>query len=98
MARWYDKHKRLAVFFNKLKEIHPKTRDKISKKILTLIRESENPNLIFNKAFDFPLDDHNKRWYDNEPYIWLIINGLQYADKKLLKSVTVYLGKELADR
>jgi hypothetical protein len=40
---------------------------------------------------DFPLDINRRRWYDKDPYLWLIMNGLKYASDELLASVTKYL-------
>jgi len=36
-----------------------------------------------------------RRWYDQNPYCWLIINGLKYADDIFLQKVIDYLQREL---
>ncbi|MFH1760564.1 MAG: HEAT repeat domain-containing protein, partial [bacterium] len=95
--RWYDWHKKLGKLFDSLKSLHYKRKDKIIKDILIIIRKSDLSNRIFNRAFDFPLPGQDKRWYDNDPYLWLIINGLEYADKKLLKKITDYLENQVIE-
>lgn len=88
--RWYDKHKPLGKYLDSLKDMHPKKRDKLVRGILSLIRE-HHPDLLSESVMDFPLDLHRRRWYDKNPYLWLIFNGLSYAEATLRKKVSKYL-------
>jgi len=91
--RWYDKHARLAKLLEGLKELPEKGRDSVIPGIMSLIKENA-PNLLERYVLDFPLDIQRRRWYDKDPYLWLIFNGLQYAPKKLLEKVTEFLAKK----
>jgi hypothetical protein len=70
-------------------------RDRIVRSVLELVN-TRNPELVSPyAAIDFPLELFRRRWYDNDPYLWLVINGLQNADLELIEKVTVLLKKEL---
>jgi hypothetical protein len=45
-------------------------------------------------VMEFPLTT-KRRWYDKNPYSWLVINSLKYSEKKLMNRVITYLNKEL---
>lgn len=92
--RWYDKHNKLGKYLDGLKDMNSSKRDKIVKDILAIIN-SENPKLLSDEnTIDFPLNINRRRWYDEDPYLWLLINGLSRGDNKTLKKVTEYFDKE----
>ncbi len=95
MKRWYDKHKKLAALLEGLKGMRKYKRDKISTEIIDLIKTHDD-TLIDNFVMEFPLEIYQRRWYDKDPYLWLIFNGLSKADKVLLKKVTACLKNHMA--
>jgi hypothetical protein len=94
MKRWYDKHRKLGKLLDNFKGMRKYKRDKLATGIIGIIKEHDGM-LIDDKVMEFPLDLPQRRWYDKDPYLWLIFNGLSQADKKLLKNVTAYLEKQI---
>ncbi|MFC1586519.1 hypothetical protein ACFL5V_13310 [Fibrobacterota bacterium] len=93
MKRWYDKYGELAKNLDSFKEMEPKQKDPLIKGIMELIKEHQPELLAAEKAFEFPLEIKRRRWYDKDPYLWLMINTLQGASRELLKLVSDYLTK-----
>jgi hypothetical protein len=91
--RWYDKHPKLALLLEGLCTIKGSQRNTIICGIMEIIKLS-TPNLLEQYVLDFPLDIKRRRWYDRDPYLWLIFNGLKYANSKLLTNVTRFLHEE----
>jgi hypothetical protein len=94
--RWYDKYPQLALLLESLCTIKGSQRNTIISGIMEIIKLA-TPNLLEQYVLDFPLDIKRRRWYDRDPYLWLIFNGLKYADAKLLKNVTRFLQKEISE-
>lgn len=90
MARWYDKHEKLGKYLDGLKGKDEKARDGLITGIMLLIKEND-PHLLDDLVMGFPLSLHRRRWYDNDPYLWLIFNGLEYAEEKLLNKIASFL-------
>lgn len=95
MNRWYDKYEKLGRQIDRMKEMKPGHRDNLVRGIMTIIRK-HNPSLLEQFVLDFPLELDRKRWYDNDPYLWLTINGLQHARLDLLETVALYLEEQQA--
>lgn len=92
--RWYDRYRKLAKHLDGLKEIDPDMRTRIVRRILSLMR-TEYPNLVSaDSALEFPLDFQRRRWYDKDPYLWLVMNGLSHAPEPFLQKVAVILEQE----
>ncbi len=91
--RWYDKYPDFSNNLEKLKDLTKEKRDFILSKIKDLINELK-PDLIDKHVMEFPMD-LKRRWYDEDPYSWLIINSLKYANKSFLKKATNILKKYL---
>ncbi len=91
--RWYDKYPRFGSCLDRLKECAPHDRDRLVQGIMLLIREHA-PTLLDRFVQDFPLDIRRQRWYDKDPYLWLVMNGLRYANADLRERVTAYLETE----
>lgn len=89
MARWYDKHDELGRYLDLMAEMHPKERDEFVKGIMGIIKKNK-PDLLTDLVLEFPLDLFRRRWYDKDPYLWLLFNGLEYVDDNLLKKVIDY--------
>ncbi len=90
MNRWYDAYQKLPGALESLKGRKPAHRDRIIAHVIELIHDNA-PGLLEKYLLDFPLDQKRRRWYDQDPYLWLMVNGLQYAAPGLLKKVTKYL-------
>ncbi len=88
--RWYDKYNELAQYMDHFKKAGPKISDKILVGMINLIRKT-NPKILSDFILNFSLEINRRRWYDNDSYLWLIINGLEYADESLIQKVTEYL-------
>jgi hypothetical protein len=95
--RWYDKYPKLALLLESLCTVKGSQRNTIISSIMEIIKLT-TPNLLEHYVLDFPLDIKRRRWYDRDPYLWLIFNGLKYANSKLIKNVTDYLQKELSGK
>ncbi|MBU0485536.1 MAG: hypothetical protein KKB30_13605 [Proteobacteria bacterium] len=93
MARWYDKHEKLRKNIDKLKFSEKNFRDYLLSGVMVLIKK-HRPRLLEDFVQDFPLEIHRRRWYDKDPYLWLIINGLRHADQELLDEVASYMEAE----
>ncbi|MBD3315115.1 MAG: hypothetical protein GF344_04965 [Chitinivibrionales bacterium] len=94
MKRWYDKYPELAGYLEQFREMSQSRRDKLVKGIVEIVRKS-NPTIFEDFLLDFPLDFNRRRWYDKDPYLWLLFNGLAYADIDLLSAVTRYLRENI---
>ena len=90
--RWYDAYPDLSILFEKMKNIDKEKRENILTKIKDLIIEIE-PHLIDDNVLSFPMNQ-KRRWYDKDPYSWLIINSLEYATIELINKVTELIDKE----
>jgi hypothetical protein len=92
--RWYDKHSKLRAFLDSFKGMPARPRNALIKSVMALINQN-NPGLFDEFVMNFQLDPNRRRWYDRDPYLWLMFNGLSCADKNLLKNVTSFLGDNL---
>jgi len=90
MARWYDSKPRLGEHLEAFKTRTSPKKDELVTGILTIVKR-DAPGILDKLAFEFPLDISNRRWYDDDPYLWLIFNGLEHADQELLAKVEAYL-------
>ena len=68
-------------------------RDYLLSGVMGIIR-SHDRQLLDKFVSEFPLDFNRRRWYDQDPYLWLIVNGLSYAGQDLLDAVADYLENE----
>ena len=95
MKRWYDNYEELGKYLDSFKEMETENLDPLIKGIMAIIQE-QNPELLaYEKAFQFPLELKRRRWYDNDPYLWLLFNTLKNAEKKVLRLVTAFLKDSL---
>ncbi|MBU0480695.1 MAG: hypothetical protein KKG47_06320 [Proteobacteria bacterium] len=95
MARWYDAHEKLGKNIDKLKYTEKNLRDFLLSKVMRMIKQHD-PHLLDKFVDRFPLDIKRRRWYDQDPYLWLIINGLEYGRQELLDEVGNLLEEEQA--
>lgn len=92
--RWYDSYPGLGLLLNKLKNINETKRSTVLNGIKKLI-EKYDSNLVDRRVMEFPLSVKKRRWYDKDPYSWLAINSLKYADDGIKKKVIEYLNEKL---
>jgi hypothetical protein len=95
--RWYDAYNRLSLLFEGLKDVCADRRNTLISGMMSIIEES-SPDLLDKFVEEFPLDDNRRRWYDNNPNLWLIVNGLKFAEKDLLDSVVDFLTENMAHK
>jgi hypothetical protein len=81
--RWYDRMPALAGALDSLRTSKAASRDKCIREILALVKD-KSPGLLDRFVMQFPLNLFRRRWYDTDPYIWLVFNGLRFADDDLL--------------
>ncbi len=91
--RWYDKIADLGIFIEKMKDIKKRKREKILVHLKDLIMKHD-PEIVDKHVVDFPMGIR-KRWYDKDPYSWLIINSLKFAKKDLIDEVIEYFKKHV---
>jgi len=94
--RWYDYDDRLGHYLEGLRYIPSFKRLRLVQDMMWLITEYQE-DLIDRFVLDFPLEVKNSQWYDGDPYLWLVINGLQYCNLQLHHQIAAYLSKKLAD-
>ena len=87
--RWYDAYPDFSRALEWLKGLEKRDRDKAILDMKDMIMDYDD-ELIDRHVFQFPLTQ-KRRWYDKDPYSWLVINALKYAEKELLDRVTAYL-------
>jgi hypothetical protein len=92
--RWYDKYKELAELLERFKGMRRTVRDRYVAGVMATVKAAA-PDLLEKNVMKYPLELQRRRWYDKDPYLWLIFNGLRYAEIDLLKSVTRFLETEL---
>lgn len=92
--RWYDKHKKLAGLLERFKGMPQEQRNGLVSGVMEIIKPMD-PKLVDKHVMEFPLETQRRRWYDMDPYLWLLFNGLRYANAEILKKTTAYLEKKM---
>jgi hypothetical protein len=88
--RWYDRVPALRRELESLRAMNARCRDHCVREILMLVKQS-HPALMDQFVMQFPLNILRRRWYDKDPYLWLVFNGLRFADDPLLSVVSARL-------
>jgi hypothetical protein len=91
--RWYDRH-RVGKYLDLFRDMTKDERDPIILGIMQLVKEYGSA-FIDESVMDFPLELLRRRWYDKDPYLWIIFNGLQRAEPELLDKIADYLAKTM---
>ncbi len=91
--RWYDNYPDLSIRIEKIKNLNKEERNRIILAMKDIIIDYDY-ELLNRYVLEFPMT-HNRRWYDKDPFSWLTINGLKYANKELLNKIITYLKKVL---
>ena len=89
-GRWYDKYPALGEYITKLKNVEEGKRARLLTGIKSLIEEFD-PELVDRHVMEFPMSIKKRRWYDQDPYAWLAINTLKFADERVWDRVVDYL-------
>jgi hypothetical protein len=93
--RWYDAIPELREQIERLKHVGKEKRDKIFDGIKELESDFDT-KLIDQHVLEFPMN-LRRRWYDQDPTSWLMINALKYADRPLLGRVVDYIKLKLPE-
>jgi len=91
--RWYDKNKKLASLLGILRTLDPSDQERVVAEMKEIIMGYDQ-ELMDRWVLEFPLTT-KRRWYDRNPYSWLVINSLKYADSRLLGGIILFLKDEL---
>jgi hypothetical protein len=94
--RWYDEYPGLKKHLEKIKHMDSHERKIVLQKIMSFINDSEYAHVINEKAMAFPLKPSVRRWYDRDPYLWLIVNGLKHTDKDFIDNIFNHLEQQLS--
>ena len=73
--------------------LEKKERNKILIEIRDLLNDHD-PELIDRNVMDFPLSS-KRRWYDKDPIAWMTINGLMFAEDKILEKAVAILASRV---
>jgi hypothetical protein len=89
LKRWYDSNDKLRNYIESLQNVEPELRNKIVRDLMECVRE-RNPSLLDSFVEEYPLESRHQRWYDQDPYLWILLNGLKYADDDIITCVIDY--------
>jgi hypothetical protein len=92
--RWYDKHEGLANHLEALKILPKRRLNELLKDLITFARLL-HPTLFEDHLLEYPLDLKRRRWYDDDPYLWLVVNGLRFTDDDVIGKVVAFFDKQL---
>jgi hypothetical protein len=92
--RWYDKHEKLAVGLEALKNAEAPKRHSVVGKILELLNRYA-PYAVAS-AQEQAQPSVQRRWYDSSPQLWTAVNALKFSDMETIAKTTSLLGDELA--
>ncbi len=92
--RWYDKHEGLANHLESLKIMPKRQLNEMLKDLITLARLLR-PSLFEEHLLEYPLDLKKRRWYDDDPYLWLLVNGLRFAEDDIILKVVAFFDKQV---
>ena len=88
--RWYDGNPALSGCIEKLKTADREYVERLMTDIENIVMKHD-ASLFDKHVMEF---DIKRRWYDKNPYTWIIINSLRYASADLIDEVVAYLKKE----
>lgn len=85
MARWYDLYPGFAESLEALKNLESSKRERIAKRVLRIVYGKDR-DVIDDYVLSFSSSVGKKRWYDSNPFLWLIVNGLKGANPEVLSN------------
>jgi hypothetical protein len=89
MNRWYDHNRKLKYYLESLRRVDRTLREKIVKDIMAVVKEYDAA-LLDRFSEEYPLAIRKQRWYDQNPYLWILYNGLAYASDEVIERVIDY--------
>ena len=89
MNRWYDQNRKLKYYLDCLQEVEQPLCEKIIKDIMTIVRKHDGA-LLDRFSEEYPLEIRKQRWYDQNPYLWIIYNGMSYASEEVIEHIIDY--------
>ncbi len=94
MNRWYDANRKLRYYLESLQKVDRPLREKIVRDLMELVKEYDGV-LLDRFAEEYPLEMRKQRWYDQNPYLWILFNGLRYASDEVIELVIEYFERIL---
>jgi hypothetical protein len=91
--RWHDKDPVLRVALQKLAELPERQQEVLMMDLQRVIMKYDD-RLIERNVSKFSI---RRRWYDKNPYTWLIINSLKYASPELREKVSEFFLQRFED-
>ena len=89
--RWHDQDPILRDLLEKVKNLTEKEQDQVMMELKYIINKHDD-TLIGSHIEEYRL---RRRWYDKNPYTWLVINALKYASPELIEQVKAFLTTRL---
>ena len=94
MNRWYDRNRKLKYYLESLQGLSRPLRAKIVREIMEVVRACDGA-LLDRFAGEYPLALRRQRWYDQNPYLWILFNGLEHASDEVIAKVIEYFENTL---
>ena len=95
--RCYKNNGKLSRCIEGLRHVPTFERYRLVQGMMCLIKEYQD-DLLDRFVLDFPLEPNRCQWYDGDPYLWLVINGVQFGNPLLQHEVAAYLAAELEEQ
>lgn len=93
VRRWHDKDPVLRIALLRLAELPERQQEVLMMDLQRLIMKYDD-GLIERNVSKFSI---RRRWYDKNPYTWLIINSLKYASAELREKVSEFFLERFED-
>ena len=92
--RWHDRDPLMRLSMAELK-IHPvEIQDKMMVEIKTIL-DRHDPMIIERHVGRFTM---KRRWYDHNPFTWMVINSLKFAPRKVREEAAEVLALHLLSK
>lgn len=88
--RWYDEHPKLSRALEALQFAPATARRQAVGEALYLLQQLTG-DLLERTVQSFPYTHHRRRWYDRDPELWLLVNGLEQSPIEVRDAVAACL-------
>lgn len=88
--RWFDSSEPLARSIGLLKHLHKRRRDRVFDDIRKVI-EDWSPGIFDKEVSGLTF---KRRWYDKDPYAWLVINVMEKVPEDLYPKIIEIIDQE----
>ncbi|MCG8572832.1 MAG: hypothetical protein MJB14_22090 [Spirochaetes bacterium] len=92
--RWYDAYPNFAYHLEKCKYLIESDLEKVMDQIKSIIMDY-NADLLEKHVKDFPLDSKKRRWYDKNPYSWMVVNSIKFVDEVTIENITEFIDEHV---